>query len=231
MKFFHLRSGTRDRIDPLALVMLCLFLILQGCGAAAIPILYAGAAFDAYKIVEFSTGGKAKISFEESATLDKESLSLIKSLAIYPAGGGSLFPQNSEKTKMAELLQKESSYHIITPHSVSEILPEQERHLGLGTRTEEEKMTHIAKLCQDLKADAMLLISYGGFGHNISIIKRSEIKVPFEIELIAQDGRYIWQQKGELIIESGAKWPTTEEKAQVFSSTVAEKFLEEAREI
>ncbi len=191
--------------------------------AAAIGIT----AFEAYKVVQLSTGGEAEVRIpDENSVKNKDALYSLDSIAFYPTGG-------SEMVQLAAELSKRSSFHVITPAAVEKKLVEKQALSNIGGMTDKEQIDYLSEVCQIVEADAifMLFISNAKGDTKIWSFDRPEMSFDFNLRLFPRDKEVIWDQKGKFVYKIGSKIPPDEEIKEIIVSALIERFIQDANQV
>lgn len=204
---------------------------ITGCVAAlgAMSLASFGVAgFGVYKIVQLETGGEAEIRFAKSelSDEDKEVLSSLKNLAIYPV------PQREQEAAiLADALSKSGQYEIIPPFSVKKTFSKTGWPPNFKGMTKQEQIKYAGQLCNTLKADGLFVLTHGSVKVDARYFsfKKSEMASSFQIDLFSvRHDRVIWTQKGEMAVSIGSTLPAQEEIDKILATAIAGKFLEDA---
>ncbi len=202
-----------------------IMIVLKGCVAAA-PIIWGASwvttGFSAFKLVQLTTGGSVGVNFSEEekqiSEVDKEALSSIKHLAI--------FPGHTIKVRLAEKLQDTQSLQIITPYQVEQADMKAVQISHSTYMMESEKLDEYARIGKLVNADAVLdyVEEMGGYNSNFWSFNRSEISTLFTIKIISvTQQRIIWSQQGEIVAKLGSKHPPQGEIENIVAGALVEK--------
>ena len=219
----------KNRMQYLLLLVFCF--PITGCVAAlgAMSLASLGmAGFSGYKVVQLETGGEAEVRFVKSelSAEDKEVLSSLKHLAIYPV------PQREQEAAMlADVLSKSGQYEIIPPFTVKKTFSKTGWPPNFKGMTKQEQIKYACQLCNTLKAEGIFVLTHGDTkieARHFSF-KKAEWASSFQIDLFSvKYKRVIWAQKGDMAVSLGSKTPAQEEIDKILATAIAEKFLEDS---
>lgn len=199
------------------LMVLLLLAFLPGCAApVGVGLMAAGAGFDIFKLHQFTTGGEMKVTFADTQ-IKKPALRQVKKIAVYSPDS---YWGNKETSALVDRLEKQD-YEVVSPYRVKKVSG---LHRGdLKTMTSNERLEFFSEVCQKTSTEAILYLSYKGTGTDVNFVQRSAMKTPFSIKVFSSDAKILWDQEGEVVVESGDRLPPNEEVGEKFASAIMKK--------
>jgi len=208
-------------------------ILLQGCLAAAIPLVIGAQAFTSYKTIQLTTGdGEAQIGFERETYTQEEKAALaqIRSIAIMPLSAD----DTALEVAMAETLSAAGTFQVITP---SMVLQSQSTGIGtinFNTLTSNEKTDVIRRLCRDLDADGLVYACLIGSEVNTNIWSFSRPNAVYQIEMAiysSQEDRIIVidKIKARIVVGGNKNMTDMREADRIFGVAMGERIQSAVR--
>jgi hypothetical protein len=149
----------------LACLLPIVMLILQGCVAAAAPLMYATSAavvgYSGYSIYNSAAGGSFEVAFEgEKPGQDVlKQMAQMRRPAVWPT------PGSVGAVVFADTLESLGDYRPHPPSKVSEILAARRISVDLSMLTSRERTAAFGSVCKALGADGV--VAYASKGHSV----------------------------------------------------------------
>ncbi len=233
-----LKQITRSRkTEMLKIFVLVISVLLNGCAAAALPLVVAATAvpvgvtaWSVTKMVQTSHG-KFEVAFkdDELNSNAQESLQAISSVGIWPSFGR-LTVEVGGAALLAQKLEKTEKLKIITPHEIETALKESGTTNIDELMTESEKVEVLKKIGVRLNADGIMVFHDEGtsMNQNLFSFKASEYRRHFSLKVYSvQSGKLIYSTEVKLIQKGGEANKATEgEIKKIVATEIANHFLE-----
>lgn len=212
----------------LAIPILCLTFGLQGCVAAAIPLISVGMAavsgFTTFKMIQSSTGGSVKVGFNpETEAVDTAALQSLTALGIWPEGEAEVF--------MAEHFETLAVFpSVITPGRVAQVLDADNAPRNLTLLTQSERLALFRSICDETGADAVIASVQTGDTMNMKMFSfaRDNVTSTADVFVYARSAdRIVFRTEMELVIGMGSTTPSTTELARIWGEAIVEKIRDE----
>ncbi len=200
---------------------------LSGCIAAAVPLAYAAIAatsgFEAYKVVQTSTGGSIHVGFvgQDGKENPPQPLPTVRRVAVWPSDEGNV--------RFAEKLSASGRFDVTPPARVAVILAGAKMATDLTQLTEREQVDAFETVCQESHADLIFASRALGSSVNANTFSLSRANTTSRADLFAfscAKRSIIWRDQIALVIDLGEKVPSTAEIAQAGGDAWAERVMQ-----
>ncbi len=212
----------------LAISGLTIFLaiLLQGCMAAALPMIVAGGAIGVggiYKSIQLSTGGSIEVAIDTDkiSNEQKDKFNRINSIAVWP-----------EKTNSAvifsETLAESGRFKVISPLQVSTALRDLNLSDDLTQMNSQETKDAFSKVCLKTRTDSIISSKAigGGSNSNIFSFDRANITKNFIVTIYGKNSNAnILTFPVSIKILLGGSSPSSEEIARIANIEVAKAVI------
>jgi hypothetical protein len=206
-------------------------LMLQGCVAAALPLLAAASfasvaigGFSIFKSVQMTTGGSANIQFSDVvlSAEDKQHLAAFTSPTVWP--------ENEGEAYLASRLESSASFSsVITPSTAARALEDLDIDRNTNLLTEAERRKIFGEVCDHVGADAMIAVRDLGSETtaNAWSFKRASQTFRGLVTVYSRKAdRVILTTEVVLQVDLGSDFPNEQELMKVTGEAIAEKLIE-----
>lgn len=198
---------------------------LGGCAAVAIPLTAAEVGiggFQAYKLVETSTGGSVGVAFpkKDGKEVAPRPLPVVQRVAVWPDDETEVF--------LAEKLMAAKHFDVVTPNRVRAILTEAKITTNINGLTTREQISAFRLVCRHSGADLVLASRDAGSvtRHNgLSFARPQKISKSALLAYSCARRRLIWHDEMTLVVEIGDKMPLSGDIEKVAGDAWAGRIL------
>jgi hypothetical protein len=214
------------RFIPRFLVPAALAVGLAGCAAITVPLTAAEVGvggFEAFKLVETSTGGSAAVAFAEKdgKVIAPQPLPLVRRVAVWPDNeNGVFFTEKLAATKRLE---------VVTPNRVRAILADAQITTDLNGLTDHERLAAFRLICRHSRAQLVLAARDAGSvtrTNGLSFSRPEKISKSDLLGYSCAQRRLVWRDEMTVIVRIGDKTPSTAVIMRMAGDAWAKRVLE-----
>jgi hypothetical protein len=206
-------------------LLLVLGLGLSACAAAAIPLTAAEigvGGFEAFKLVQTSTGGSVGVSFpqKDGQEIPPQPLPLVKRVAVWPNDENEMY--------LAENLMASKRFAVTTPGKVRVILANAKISPNIKDLTAQEQLAAFSVVCRNARTDLILAARDAGsvnHSNGLSFSNADKITKSDLMVFSCANHAVVWRDEMTLKVELGDKMPTTAEISKIGGDAWAARII------
>ena len=217
-------SGGRAwrRPIPSWVIVTLAFPLLSGCAAALVPMtigMVAVSGFQAYKTIQLTTGGSAKVAFDtggSSTPLTPE----VRRVAVWQNG--------TREIRLTERLLATGRFEVLSPNATAEALRKTGTQPVAGAMTSQEQASFYGAICKATKADLILFAADQGINFNKNMWSLERANNTRVIDLSAfscKTNSITWTDRMNVKVEVAGSAPPEGEIARVAGDAWADRLL------
>lgn len=217
-------SGGRAcrRPIPSWVIVALAFPLLSGCAAALVPMtigMVAVSGFQAYKTIQLTTGGSAKVAFDTGGSntpLTPE----VRRVAVWQNG--------AREIRLTERLVATGRFEVLSPNATAEALRKTGAQPVAGTMTSQEQAAFYGAICKATKADVVLFAGDQGinFNSNMWSLERANNTRVIDLSAFSCAANSItWTDRMNVKVEVAGSVPPEGEIARVAGDAWADRLL------
>jgi hypothetical protein len=221
-----IRSNMMFKVRNLVITIF-LPLILGGCAAALVPMMFASYATTGlaiFKTVQTSTGGSVDISIDDTKLTDEQmgQLKNVRSIAVWPDKDGGA-------VTFAQTLSEGDRFQVISPARVTLALKKLGLSDDLKLMTASEAKNVFLKICNETNADSLIFGKETGGNSNVNFLslERGNVTVEFLVSIYQRKtDSYIAEIPVQVKVLVGGTRPSPLEISTLAHTEVAKKIIE-----